>query len=164
MNSYSRDEKLRLIVGRSGSGKNYLIDVFGLVNVASYTTRPMRKDDIDGINHTFVTDKEYFETKKEDMAAYTLYHGYHYWTTFELLSTCSAYDIDPPGVECIIANRYKLPNGFVTILLVVPLWKRIHNMRNRKTPWKLIISRIINDRKVFKDFEKSGNYDYLIKM
>lgn len=164
MNKYSNDGRLRLIVGRSGSGKDYLLNTFGLTKVASCTTRPIRVGEIDGIGHSFMTMKEYAETSIDDMVAYTLYNGHHYWVTAEMLEDVFAYVIDPAGIDYMQKFKHKIKRDMIIILVVSPLWRRIRNMRRRETSWKDIIKRIRNDRKAFRTFEKSGNYDYLIHM
>lgn len=71
------------IVGPSGSGKTdmskYLEKSMGIKALVSYTDRPMRKGEIDGVDHWFVdtkTMKKYHNSK--DFIAYTQYGGYLY--------------------------------------------------------------------------------------
>lgn len=69
------------IVGKSGSGKTELSKkietFFGISSLVSCTTRPKRPNEIDGVDHKFVTDGDM--PGRETMLAYTLYGGYHYW-------------------------------------------------------------------------------------
>lgn len=71
------------VVGKSGSGKTAFtkeVDKFiGIESLVSYTTRPKRKDEVDGIDHWFVDESE-MPTYNE-MLAYTLYGNYHYWVS-----------------------------------------------------------------------------------
>ena len=73
------------VVGKSGSGKTTLtkeIDKFlGIESLVSYTTRPKRNEEINGIDHWFVDESE-IPTYNE-MLAYTLYGNYHYWVSVE---------------------------------------------------------------------------------
>ena len=73
------------VVGKSGSGKTTLtkeIDNFlGIESLVSYTTRPKRKDEVDGIDHWFVDESEMPTYNK--MLAYTLYGNYHYWVSVD---------------------------------------------------------------------------------
>jgi len=56
---------LLLLVGLSGCGKDYLskqlVDNYGFNNNVSYTTRPMRDGEIDGVEYHFISSNEEFE-------------------------------------------------------------------------------------------------------
>ena len=69
------------IIGASGSGKTQLslyVSRYGFPVICSYTTRPMREGETDGVEHIFVTDDKI--PSKDDMLAYTFFGGYHYWS------------------------------------------------------------------------------------
>lgn len=68
------------IVGASGSGKTQLslfLHNHGYPVICSYTTRPMRPDETNGVEHIFVTEDSM--PSKDEMLAYTYFGGYHYW-------------------------------------------------------------------------------------
>ena len=73
------------VVGKSGSGKTtlgrYLCKHLHYNWICSYTTRDMRDGEIDGVDHKFVKESEMPD--KNNMMAYTLFGGKHYWTTFD---------------------------------------------------------------------------------
>jgi guanylate kinase len=73
------------IVGDSGAGKTFasmfLQDTFEWKAIVSYTTRPMRKGEIQGREHHFVTEDDM--PCYDEMCAYTYFGGYHYWTTWD---------------------------------------------------------------------------------
>ena len=91
------------IVGKSGSGKTTLsielLKHYNIPFICSYTTRPMRDGETDGIEHQFVTDNDM--PNKNDICAYTKFGGYQYWTTFSQLdeNNVSTYIIDEAGIE-----------------------------------------------------------------
>ena len=67
------------IVGASGSGKTQLTlyaQRFGYPVICSYTTRPMREGETNGVEHIFVTEDKM--PTKDNMLAYTFFGGYHY--------------------------------------------------------------------------------------
>lgn len=70
------------LVGNSGSGKTTLAKKLTEYNIfptlVSYTTRPIRNDETDGVDHYFVTENDM--PPKNYMLAYTYFGGYHYWT------------------------------------------------------------------------------------
>lgn len=91
------------IVGESGSGKTYasqyLQKRFGLHAIVSYTTRPIREEETDGVEHFFVNKEQV--PSKDRMMAYTEFGGYQYWTEKEQFFdslTCS-YVIDEKGLQ-----------------------------------------------------------------
>lgn len=56
-------KKLILVIGRSGSGKDTLVraaqNKFGVPSIPSYTDRPKRACETDGIEHTFLTTQQF---------------------------------------------------------------------------------------------------------
>ena len=90
------------IVGASGSGKTtlgrYISEKCGYNWISSYTTRPMREGEVNGVDHTFVSEDEM--PGKEKMIAYTNFGGYHYWTTFDqfVKDKPNIYIIDEDGL------------------------------------------------------------------
>ena len=90
-------KNLILVIGRSGSGKDTLIrhakevfkDVYKIVSVPSYTDRPMRPTETDGVEHTFLTKDMFDEVlAKENVFAYTKIGdtGFRYCSTVEMLN------------------------------------------------------------------------------
>ena len=68
------------IIGASGSGKTQLTlyaQRFGYPVICSYTTRPMREGETNGVEHIFVAEDNM--PTKDKMLAYTFFGGYHYW-------------------------------------------------------------------------------------
>jgi len=68
------------IVGKSGSGKSELCNALtnkGYNKVITYTTRPPRDGEVDGIDYHFVDD-EYFEEHQNDFLETATYRGWQY--------------------------------------------------------------------------------------
>ena len=90
------------IVGASGSGKTtasmILQQQFGWNAIVSYTTRPMRKGEINGKDHWFVKNSQVPPRNK--MCAYNQFGGYEYWTEWNQFLTLfpSVYVIDEKGL------------------------------------------------------------------
>lgn len=86
------------IVGASGSGKtsltHYLKEALDIPDIVSYTTRPMRDGERNGIDHWFVDMS--FPIPQEPLA-YTLFAGHHYWTEF--------YQVNAPVVTYVIDEK-----------------------------------------------------------
>ena len=93
-----------LIMGRSGSGKttlaNYLSEKYGLKQLDSYTTRPMRVANETG--HTFITPDE--AKTFTDRATDTVINGYEYFSTKQQVNESDVYVIDPNGLVKLLKN------------------------------------------------------------
>ncbi len=90
------------IVGPSGSGKTslaeYLKKMLDIPVIVSYTTRPIREGEVDGVDHHFVSECDM--PPKEQMLAYTKFGGFHYWSQTSQVpenGVCS-YVIDEKGL------------------------------------------------------------------
>lgn len=97
------------IVGASGSGKTTASLIFqkdfGWNTVVSYTTRPIREGETDGLEHWFVSADKV--PSQEKMCAYTRFGGYEYWATWgQLLSLLpTVYVIDEKGVVDLLSKE-----------------------------------------------------------
>lgn len=76
-------EKIICVIGPSGSGKTLLVsrasEKLGISYLVSYTTRPQREDETDGVEHWFVGPEA--KPDESEMLAYTRFGGYEYWTS-----------------------------------------------------------------------------------
>ena len=92
--------KLITITGPSGAGKDtvarMLSEMGGYKVLCSYTTRPKREGEIDGVEHYFV---ETCNVPRDKMLAYTQYGGYEYWVTIDQVKDKSIYVIDEDGLK-----------------------------------------------------------------
>ena len=92
--------KLITITGPSGAGKDtvarMLSGMGGYKVLCSYTTRPKREGEIDGVEHYFV-DK--CNIPLDEMLAYTQYGGYEYWVDVDQVKDKAIYVIDEDGLQ-----------------------------------------------------------------
>lgn len=100
--------KLITITGPSGAGKDtvarMLSEMGGYKVLCSYTTRPKREGEIEGVEHHFV---EKCDVSHDKMLAYTQYGGYEYWTTIDQVKDKAVYVIDEDGLKAL---RKKFPD------------------------------------------------------
>lgn len=97
------------IVGKSGSGKTTICQSlekdYGIPTIVSFTTRPLRAGEKDGIDHIFVSDEEIPDLDKHfgRRIAQTTFGGKKYWVYKCQIDNCVksivTYVIDEKGVQ-----------------------------------------------------------------
>lgn len=106
---------LFLVIGRTGSGKDYLVDKLkekGLTQVKSYATRPKRTEDED--THIFIEPNEF--DNYPNKVAHTKINGYDYFATAEQIDESDIYVIDPNGLYELVE---RLPDETFHIVYVM---------------------------------------------
>ena len=95
-----------LIVGPSGSGKDTLAKAISENNpkfnyVVTATTRPIRENEVDGINYHFLTEVEF---ERENFVEKTVFNGWRYGTPFFSLSSAAINIIvcNPAGMKSLL--------------------------------------------------------------
>jgi guanylate kinase len=127
-------EIMIVIVGESASGKSTLARSIvekskDLKLVVTYTTRPPRDGEIDGIDYHFVSD-ECFEQMIKDckFVEYTTYRGWYYGTAAsDCLSEKSVVVLNPTGLRAVKRIGYEV----TSIYLNVDRRSRLIKMLNR---------------------------------
>lgn len=117
VNSGFERKKLRnlfCIVGKSASGKDsvarLLKERLGYKAVVSYTDRPMRDGETNGVEHYFVSRLEMDKLlERDDILAKTEINGNRYCATATSMDLdTKIYIIDPAGVEYLSPKAYDL--------------------------------------------------------
>ena len=149
------------IVGKTCSGKDtvakHLERRYGIPNVVTYTTRPMRPDDIDGVSHHFITEEEMHKFSPDDMFAYTEIDGYSYFSLKQQFegSSLIVYVLDPRGIEDLI----KADIPFKSLYVDCPEETILRRAAERGTDSGVVTSRLASERKMFDDFKSASKYD-----
>lgn len=132
------------IVGPSGSGKTHLVKFLkkelNIPTIVSYTNRPRRSGEQEGIDHYFLP-ASYPLPPSGEMLAYTHFAGYDYFALHNQVSdVISTYVIDEKGLEelslfhsdkyQIVAVAVKCSEETLTRRGIDP--KRIRRDRERK--------------------------------
>lgn len=127
------DNKIICIVGPSGAGKTYMSHymkkVAGIPYVVSCTTRPMRSGEIDGVDHWFVTPRDFeMDYLKNNVLAFTTFGDHKYWSRKSDVDAepIISYVIDEDGLINLKENHgteYEL----IPVYVDMPEIKRIKN-------------------------------------
>ena len=154
-----------LFIGRTASGKSSIAKAvckrMGLTQVASYTTRPMRKSEKNGSDHIFITDEEVSQYE-DDIAAYTEINGYKYFTTYDVIDKADIYVIDPIGVDNLkikCGDRYE----FIEIYIRTPQKLSEERARIRGDKLKDFKQRWVSENQQFTDYENRHTFAWHLR-
>ncbi len=123
MSALEATEKLLVIIGPSASGKSSTVKTLVSRNVIkvtpSWTTRPMRDDDIDSVEHVFVSEDEFLAMQNNG----------RFLRTVQLFNLPYHYGL--PSVS-------RPPHGVVpTVMLRAPLVKMVTKFYPRVTVYQI---------------------------
>ncbi len=98
-----------ILVGESASGKSsiekVLSEKYGFQKTVSYTTRPPRDNEIDGVDYHFITEDEYIEKFNSGYFVETgAYNGWFYGTTRDQYKGNTVCVLTPHGLRQIRKN------------------------------------------------------------
>jgi guanylate kinase len=140
-----------ILLGPSASGKTesakIMINRYPISRVVTYTTRPMRVNEIDGFDYNFVTDENFAQLRKDNFFAETAtYNGFLYGTPLNQLRDDKLIILEPRGLESFMKLRVCT---IVAIYLQTSESVRYERMRYRGDPKEDAERRIESDRTRF---------------
>jgi guanylate kinase len=139
-----------VLIGKSGSGKDTILKElkkYGFNAIVSYTTRPKRHYEVDGVDYHFITEDEFKEKLKSDFfVEHTEYRGWHYGIAKEDCND-GVVIVEPNGLK----QLQKKMDDITVIYVDASLETRIDRLHNRGDDPAEIGRRIIADEELFKD-------------
>ena len=144
-----------VLVGPSASGKtevaNILIKKYNMVRMVTYTTRPMRVNEINGVSYHFVSVDEFNKLKANDEFVETVeYNKNFYGTRKSDVSLDKIVILEPKG---LFEFNKKMKDKIVSFYLDTSEVERINRMIYRQDKMEDIKKRIENDKETFKDID-----------
>lgn len=119
-----------VIVGESGGGKSsvakLLSEKYNFTNVVTYTTRPMRANEVDGVDYHFVDDRQ-LDKMRDSLCLEADYRGWKYAADRNDLTDDTVIVVTPSGLR----ELKKLGIDFTSIYLNVPRRDRLIQLLNR---------------------------------
>lgn len=156
------------IVGKTNSGKDsvakYINDYYGIPMVVSYTTRPKRDYEIDGVQHWFVDKNKMKELmERDDVIAYTKNEetGIEYCAVGGLKKDEHlVYIINPEGIYWFNENNSNIE--MYSIYIDTNELDIIERGKNRGDNPIVLQARLNSERDEFNKFRDSHKYDYYV--
>jgi len=165
-------KNLVLVIGRSGSGKDTIVRAaqkhFGIPAIPSYTDRPKRECETEGVEHTFLTSEQFDDIlTSENVFAYTKIGetGYRYCTTVKMLNALDGdtifYIIDPKGYYYCkpLANEFNVKVAYI----YADVDKRMERANTRNGDDSAWVKRCEDEDEQFTEFEKQQPWDILVE-
>lgn len=140
-----------ILVGASATGKTEivkrLIDKYGLEKMVTYTTRPMRVNEIDGKDYHFISENEFLnKANNHEFVETVCYNGNYYGTLKKDVNNNKVVILEPSGLN----NFYQeFSKDLVSVLIQTPKSVRHDRMIERCDNLEDIKKRLNNDDVVF---------------
>jgi guanylate kinase len=160
---------LYIISAPSGAGKTSLVKAVlpQLSNIklsVSYTTRPARKGEIEGVNYFFVDEAKFAQmVSTESFMEYATVFGYHYGTSCEWVAETLA-----AGTDVILeidwqgARQCRIFHPDSVLIFILPPSKAVLQQRleARRLDSPEVIKRRLSE--AAKEVSHSHEYDYIV--
>ena len=159
-------KRLYMIIGETGAGKDTVTDLLcektGFRKVVSYTDKPIRTDQVDGVHHYFLSPEEFTKKKDHsDILGYTKIGEHRYMATMDQIDDKTKfYIIDPKGaVE--MERLYGDQTDLIKIYIHVP--EELRRIRTRNRGCYNFDERMRDEKKQFDEFNENGLWDLRVE-
>lgn len=128
-----------LLCGKSCAGKDSIqkeLIKMGMKAVVSYTTRPPRKGEVDGIAYHFITKEEFLEKEEQGFFAETVSYDvatgetWYYGSAVEDLTDDKVVIVNPHGLRQIRKIKSLNPIAFYITASEETIWNRLRQRRD----------------------------------
>ena len=149
-----------VLVGESASGKSsiekYLVDNYGYNRIISYTTRPPRNGEIDGVDYHFVDTETFIKLKEQSFfAETTTYRGWCYGSAKDDCTDDKVCVMNPHGFRQLLKNNGLNIKSFY---INVPRRDRLIKILQRGDDIEEAYRRSVSDEGQFTGIEEEVNF------
>ena len=148
-----------VLVGESGSGKTTIekeLEKLGFERTISYTSRPKRENEIDGVHYHFISRRKFEKLIGEGFfAEWTCYRGNLYGTAKEDCTSNKVIVIEPEGLRQLKQHpELKITSFYIQ----VPPLERLNRMIRRGDDRIEAVNRLVHDAQWFQGIEREVDY------
>jgi len=148
-----------ILIGESASGKStvekQLVNC-GYSKIVSYTTRPMRDGETDGVDYHYISKEDFsYHLKINFFAEYTMYNGWYYGIAHEDCLDNSICVVEPHGFRQLLKIEDLHIKSFY---IKVPERVRLKRMVDRGDNLMEVFRRIFSDQGLFQFIDKEVDY------
>jgi|SaaInlV_125m_DNA_1040241.scaffolds.fasta_scaffold00029_77 guanylate kinase len=148
-----------IIVGKGGSGKDYLKEKFvekGFNPSVSFTTRKPRVGEIEGIDYYYCSSEKFSSMiKNQELYEYKEFRGWFYGTSLKEFNSAEIFIMTPPAILELAKKDRK--NSFIIYL---DIDERIREIRlSNRNDADSVDRRLKADKEMFENF---NDYDLRI--
>ena len=123
-----------VLIGESGSGKDtvqkQLVENFGYRKIVTYTTRPPRDGEVDGVDYHFISEKEFREKKRRNEFGETAeYRGWLYGSAIKDYAINTVIILTPSGFRKL--EKSIVPFVMMSVYVRVPRRERLIRILKR---------------------------------
>ena len=151
-----------VLVGESASGKSSIereLVALGFNKIVTYTTRPMRKEDVDGETYHFITEEQFNDmVEKNFFAEHASYNGWQYGTAKEDCTDDKVVVLTPHGLRQLKKN---IDLKIISFYIKVPRRDRLIKILERGDDIEEAYRRNLSDVGQFDGIE--DEVDYVIR-
>ena len=157
-------EIIIVLVGESASGKSTLANAFikinpGFTKVVTYTTRPMRQGEVDGVDYHFLSEDD-FNKRKENgfFVEYASYRGWQYGSAINFKSSEDKIIVLTPAGARALLKVGELRRDLRIIYLDVDRRSRLIKLLQRGDDIEEAYRRSLSDVGQFDAFNREADY------
>ena len=153
--------KILAIIGQAGSGKDTLMKKVLAINnnlheIVSFTTRPPREGEVDGVNYHFIDGEEFgAKVVNGEMLEASCFNDWFYGTSIDSLDKdkINICVLNPAGIESMLEYKDKI--NLIVFYVRATEKNRLIRQLNRETDPDIdeIIRRLKADRIDFEELE-----------
>ena len=158
-----------VLVGKTASGKttvaNELCKNHHYKRIITYTTRPMRENEVQDVDYHFISDEQFNKmVENNEFTEYKRYNTAHGVWSYgsvvtleqELSDDCYVIILTPQGLR----NLSRKMSRYIAFYLNVSLKSQLERLKKRGDEEQQIIKRLINDAKDFENVLDIVDYSF----